>query len=147
MMDTITEEAQALTCLMHPLSPQPAEQVAHAVVSGVMAMVEQLHPVAIAAFTQSGYTARLLAKRRSPVPIAALTPVEAVRRRCALYYGCMPLAIPAADGADEMMALTDRMMLEHKLAQPGDRVLMVAGLPAGKAGTTNLIKVHEVQSP
>lgn len=147
MMQTISREARDLTCPTVELETHDHDQVAAAVVGGVMAMIDKIAPVAVAAFTQSGFTARLLAKRRPPVPVAALAPVEAVRRRCALYYGCIPLAIPDARGADEMMKLTDKMMLAHDLARPGERVLIVAGLPAGGSGTTNLIKVHKVQAP
>jgi len=145
MMRDIAKEIEPSVAMQLHGSPaaEPAD-AAEAVVSGAMAMINELHPVAIVAFTSSGLTARLLAKRRPPAPIVTLTPDQQIRRRCTLLYGCVPVAIDPLSSLDEMQAVTDRALLENHLACAGDLVLITAGLPLGTGSRTNLIHAHRV---
>ena len=99
---------------------------------------------AIAVFTSSGLSARLVSRFRPPVPIFAFTPSVIAARRLALSYGVHPLLVPEAHSTELMLAQVDRMVLDRGWLKPGDGVVCMAGQPIGKSGTTNMLKLHRV---
>ena len=99
---------------------------------------------AIAVFTSSGFSARLVARYRPPVPIYAFTQSFATARQLSLIYGIFPLVVPNLMSTDEMLHHMDRMLLERKALKPRDSVVFVAGQPIGRPGSTNLMKLHRV---
>jgi pyruvate kinase len=100
---------------------------------------------AIVAFTQSGFTARLLAKYRPEVPILAFSPSDAVRRRLCLYWGVVPKAIRPIQYTHEMVEEIETLLLAENAVQADDALVVVAGAPLFVRGTTNLIKLHRVE--
>lgn len=96
----------------------------------------------IVAFTQSGYTARLLSKARPGVPIIAFTTSEEVQRRMALYWGVMPLLVKPIKNMDEMFREVERTLIKARLARKGDRLVITASAPIGGEGKTNFMKLH-----
>ena len=101
----------------------------------------------IAAFTTSGYTARLVSAERPQAPIVAVTPRRNVYQSLNLLWGTRPLlAERNAASADELLDLTEAVLREKQIAAPGDKVLIVAGLPTGHAGGTNFLKLHTVRA-
>ncbi|MCY1250800.1 Pyruvate kinase, alpha/beta domain [compost metagenome] len=62
----------------------------------------------------------------------------------ALTWGIQPVLVPMVDHTDEMTAQVDRSLLELNLVEDGDLVVIAAGSPPGKAGSTNSLKVHKV---
>ncbi len=105
---------------------------------------ESLGAVAVVAFTQSGSTARLASKCRPRVPIVAATPLPETARRCNLYWGVQPVIIEPVDDTDEMIENIDHSLQRLGIASPGDIVVITAGTPIGKRGSTNLMKVHVI---
>jgi pyruvate kinase len=99
---------------------------------------------AVVVFTASGSSARLVSRYRPPVAIYAFTPSEAVARQLAINYGITPILSPDASSFDEMMSQMDRVLVEKGYVNPGDAVVFVAGQPIGRAGSTNLMKLHRV---
>jgi pyruvate kinase len=99
---------------------------------------------AIIAFTESGTTARRVSKARPTVPIIAASPHPAVLRRTALFHGVAPLEVPQGVDTDDMADKATRSARSAGLVRPGDRVVLVAGVPVGLAGQTNLVKVEVV---
>ncbi len=102
--------------------------------------------VCIAAFTTSGYTARLVSAERPQAPLVAVTPRRNVYQSLNLLWGTRPLLAErhAATG-DDLLALTETVLLEKQIAVPGDKILIVAGVPTGRAGGTNLLKLHTIR--
>jgi pyruvate kinase len=98
---------------------------------------------AIVAFTQSGYTARLVSKDRPPVPIFALTPEEEVSRRVGLYWGVTPIMCMHLDHLNELDAYVRKALPEYGFGQ-GTRVAMTGGHPLAHHGPTNFIKILEI---
>jgi pyruvate kinase len=99
----------------------------------------------IAAFTTSGYTARLVSAERPQAPLVAVTPRRNVYSSLNLLWGTRPLlAERHAATADDLIALTDTVLLQQQIARPADKVLIVAGLPTGRAGGTNALKLHTI---
>ncbi|MEW6408892.1 MAG: pyruvate kinase [Nitrospirota bacterium] len=99
---------------------------------------------AMVAFTKSGLTALLISKQRPPMPIIALTPDDAVRKRMSLYWGVIPLLLRKIVSTDEMIDEVDRVIIEKRLAKKGDGIVILSGAPIYKKGTTNLMKLHRV---
>jgi pyruvate kinase len=100
--------------------------------------------VAICCFTLSGTTARLLAHFRPPVPVVAFSTEQAVRRRCALYWGVIPALMEPVKNADAMAEAVAERLVADGIAQPGDRLVLVHGSPMGVAGKTNSIRLHQI---
>ncbi len=98
----------------------------------------------LVAFTQSGDTARRLARYRSPIPLVAFTPEPAVRSQLALTWGVETFLVNTVAHTDDMVVQVDRALTEIGRCQPGDQVVIVNGSPPGKAGTTNSLRVHRM---
>ncbi len=124
----------------HGPNPPYAEIVADAAHEAA----HDAHVAAIVVFTATGFSARLIARYRPGVPIYAFTPSEAVARRLSPVYGVRPILAPDVPSTDDMLALMDRVLVERNLVQPGDGVVFVAGQPIGRAGSTNLLKLHRI---
>jgi pyruvate kinase len=99
---------------------------------------------AIVVFTATGFSARLVARYRPPVPIYAFTPSEAVARQLSLIYGIRPVVGPEPANSDEMVQIMDRTLVDRGLLKAGDSVTFVAGQPIGRPGTTNLMTLHRI---
>jgi pyruvate kinase len=104
-------------------------------------IAEDLNTIAIVAFTHSGATARLASKCRPRVPVLAATPLPATARWCTLYWGVRPVIIEPVNDTDEMLEHIERHMRDHGLAAPGDVVVVTAGTPVGRRGSTNLMRL------
>ncbi len=99
---------------------------------------------AIVVFTDSGYSARLISRYRPPVRILAMTASSETVRRLLVNYGVTPVLAPGTLSTDEMLSQMDSLLVERNLLKPGDKVVFVAGQPVGRAGSTNLMKLHRV---
>ncbi len=99
---------------------------------------------AIVAFTQSGFSARLISHARPDVPIIALTPFVEVQRRLALSWGVSSRLIRRAETTEEMIEEAEATLLGDGSVSPGDVIVIISGAPMWVAGTTNLLKLHRV---
>jgi pyruvate kinase len=99
---------------------------------------------ALAAFTASGASARLLAAHRCRIPLLAFTTDVAVRSRLALQWGIETFVVPPMHDTDEMVRGVERSLLELGRVAPGDHVVIVAGTPPGAVGSTNTVRVHRI---
>lgn len=99
---------------------------------------------AIITATESGHTARMIAKYRPKAPIVAVTNKEKVRRQLLLVWGVVPQLGPTATSTDEMLDIAVEEALRSDMVHHGDLVVISAGVPVGETGTTNLMKVHVV---
>jgi pyruvate kinase len=115
-----------------------------AISSAAAEAAEQIGAKALVAFTQSGYTARLASKCRPGIPIIAATPLASTARRCALYWGVAPILVGPATSTDEQVALIDRTLRDRGLLERGDEIVITAGTPIEKRGTTNTMKLHVI---
>jgi pyruvate kinase len=99
----------------------------------------------IIAFTESGSTARLLSKYRPNARILAFTPEERTYRRMALYWGVEPRVFDRFDSTDDMLTMAERRLVDEWICEPGETVLMVAGIPPNQRNSTNFMKLHRVE--
>lgn len=117
---------------------------AYAVARGAVQIAQSVAASYLCAFTETGRSARLVARLRPAVPLLAFTPLEQVRRQLTLVWGVQPFEVPAASSTDEMVKHLDHMLLETKRAIEGELVVVVAGVPPGISGTTNGVRVHKL---
>jgi pyruvate kinase len=103
-----------------------------------------LHAKAIVAFTQSGFSARLISSERPDVPMVALTPVPEVQRRLGLYWGVSSRLIRKVETTDEMVQEVEATLLGDGTVRNGDVIVIISGGPMWVTGTTNLLKLHRV---
>lgn len=100
---------------------------------------------AIAALTQSGSTALWMSRLNAGVPIYALTPEEASRRRMTIYRDVRPmLSKYEAFDRDALLRACQSQLLEAGVVEQGDLIVLTIGEPIGKAGGTNTLKLVRV---
>jgi pyruvate kinase len=104
----------------------------------------QLNAKAIIIPTESGFTARMVSKYRPKVPIIAITPNEKVLYSLCLLKGVIPVKGAPIKSTDEMFRVSIKHVLDKKMIQAGDLIILTAGVPIGKSGSTNLIKIEIV---
>ena len=104
-----------------------------------------LEATAILAATQSGHTARMISRFRPGCPIAALTTTEKTRRQLAITWGVYPYLSGNVDSTDRLFSLCVECARKEGFVVPGDTVVITAGVPIGRSGTTNLIKAQKVE--
>ncbi len=105
-----------------------------------------LKAAAIVAGTSSGNTARLVARFRPTASVMALTDHIVTQRQLSLSWGVIPHLVSSFTGTDQMFALARSWAMEKGVVKPGDCIVITAGVPVGVAGTTNLLKVVEIES-
>lgn len=103
-----------------------------------------LNPAAISAFTTSGFSALRVSRERPVAPVLALTPEPSIARRLALVWGVHPVPFERIQDISEMVTHATAAALAHDVASAGDTVLIIAGIPFGEAGSTNLLHVGRV---
>ena len=104
-----------------------------------------LGAAAIIAPTQSGYTARMISRFRPGCPVVALTTEERVRRQLAISWGVIPCLSGMVDSTDRLFSLCADCARKEGLVSPGDTVVITAGVPIGRTGSTNLIKAQVIK--
>lgn len=105
---------------------------------------ERLEVKYLVTFTQSGRTARLLSRLRSPIPMLAFSPLATTRDQLALSWGVRCYRVPQVANTDEMVYQVDQVCQQRGLAKPGDQIVIVAGMPPGTQGSSNSIRVHTI---
>ncbi|ADJ26249.1 pyruvate kinase [Dehalogenimonas lykanthroporepellens BL-DC-9] len=104
----------------------------------------RLGAAAIVAFTSSGSTAGRVAKYRPSAPILAISPNGDICRRLILNWGVQASQIPTPRTVDDLFVTAVKLVKKLRLAEAGDKIIVTGGVPIGVAGTTNLLKVQEV---
>jgi pyruvate kinase len=117
-------------------------QVGSAIAHAAAASADELGARVIIAFTESGTTALRCSKARPRVPVIAASPHPDVLRRTALYSGVIPMLVSPGGDTDQMIANATEAAVRSGLVRHGDRVVVVAGVPVGRPGQTNLLKVE-----
>ncbi|HEX6203138.1 MAG TPA: pyruvate kinase [Thermoanaerobaculia bacterium] len=101
----------------------------------------------LVAFSQSGFTGRLIARYRPSTPITVFTVSPEVARRVALVWGTEPVVLEAAPAQlDEVVAEVDLELIARGMATPGDLIVVLMGAPIPERRQTNLLRVHRVRA-
>ncbi|MFC6644989.1 pyruvate kinase [Granulicella cerasi] len=104
---------------------------------------EEVDLAAIAIFTESGNTARLLSKYRPAAPIVALSPFDTVTNRNMLLWGTFPITCQRFEGTDGLVNMAEDILETEGFVKPKEVLGIVAGT-ATKSGATNFMRLHLV---
>ncbi|MBN1114220.1 MAG: pyruvate kinase [Oligoflexia bacterium] len=107
-------------------------------------ITEQIAANFICVFTETGKTARTVSKTGMKHPVIAFTNSKKTWRKISLFRGVTPFLTGNIDNIDLLFEITGEELLKKGLCQRGDKVVIVAGQPLGRAGSTNLLKVHTI---
>jgi len=124
--------------------PHATTRTEDAISVAVCAAAELLQVPLIVCLTASGFTARTVASYRPSVPILAVTPEQETFRQLAMVWGVIPTLTPHYPDYEAILPFTRTSITRLGLAQPGDRIVVTAGVPFDVAGTTNLLKIETV---
>ena len=130
----------------HTEDPELALEVPDMVSAAAVYAAEQLGVRRIVAFSQRGFTARLVARYRPQSPIMAFTPDERVARQIQLVWGVRPFVAELQVGSlDDIVQVVERELLGAQLVKPGDLIIILMGHPVRERPLTNLMRVHRIR--
>ncbi|MCW3798117.1 pyruvate kinase [Sphingomonas sp. BN140010] len=144
MMDRIgrTVESDSAYAERVHFTATPAEPTtADALAESAGNVANTVGVAAMVCYTSSGSTARRIARERGPVPLLVMTASKTVARRMGLVWGVHAVHTRDVASFEEMVAKAKRMALRTKLAGPGQRLIILAGIPFGHTGSTNVMHV------
>ncbi len=98
----------------------------------------------IVALTETGSTARMVARYHPMQPIIVLSPNERALKKVIISYGCYSHNISQFKYVGEATDSIRKVLLKERIAKKGDKFVLAAGVPFGKAGGTNMVMVQEV---
>lgn len=129
---------------MHPTETVAEETAADALSAAAKSIARTLGLAAIICYTATGTTALRAARQRPLQPILALTPVERTARRLAIVWGMRCYLTQDPSTVDDMVEKAQATALKSGFAKSGEQVIISAGIPFGRPGTTNMLRVAVV---
>ena len=148
-MNRIAIEVESDPTYRTIIKAQPANPEAtgaDAIASAARHIAETLELSAVVCWTTSGATALRVARERPQAPIVSISPNIAVGRKLALVSGVHSVLAEDAHDQDDMINRACRIAVREGLAHPGERIIIVAGLPLGTPGATNMVRIAFVGS-
>ena len=121
-----------------------ASNIDDAITHSCCLTARDLDAKAILVATSSGHTAQMICRFRPACPVAAMTMHEKVRRQLAISWGIIPFLTGEVTSTDRIFSMCAEVALKERLVQNGDTVVITAGVPLGRSGSTNLIKAQIV---
>lgn len=140
-------EAEVLSGEMPLLQPKAyGISMTNAMSNATCSAAKELDAACIVSITKSGYTARSISKFKPSCPIVGCTYNERVQRQLNLVWGCKPLLIESkpGDSTDDIFARAVAKIEAVGIAQQGDAIVLSAGVPVGREGTSNVMRVQYV---
>ncbi len=144
MMDRIAVSVEAdpgYAARMHFTETRADPTTADALSEAAFDIASTVSAACIICFTMSGSTARRVARERPGVPILVLTPKPETARQIGLLWGARAVKTQDVGSFEAMVEKSKRMALRHGMAKAGDSVIVMAGVPFGTPGSTNVLHV------
>ncbi|QIL01908.1 pyruvate kinase [Sphingomonas sinipercae] len=144
MMDRIAtsvERDPVYPARIHFTETKLEPTTADALAGSARQIANTVSATAMVCYTSSGSTARRMARERPAVPILAMTASQTTARRLGLLWGVHAVHTRDVSNFEEMVEKAKRMALRHQIAAGGDRLVLMAGVPFGLTGSTNVIHV------
>lgn len=148
MMDRIVarvEQAAEWRSIIEASRPEPEHSAADAIAAAARQVGHTIGAKAIVAFTASGSTALRVARERPEAPVIGMTPDTNTARRMAVVWGVHAMVTADAHSMSEAVGRASRVALSEGFAQHGEEIVVTAGIPFGRAGTTNALRVAIVK--
>ncbi|HEY8476891.1 MAG TPA: pyruvate kinase [Chloroflexota bacterium] len=140
----VAERALPYASYLEEMVRTRASTITEAIGEATASIARELSVAAVIPITQSGYTARMVAKYRPVAPIYAVTPNVETQRRLSLVWGVRALIIQPHPTTEEMVEEALRTLQDAGRVKPDDLVVITAGVPVGVPGRTNLLHVRRV---
>ncbi|MCA9354512.1 MAG: pyruvate kinase [Candidatus Kaiserbacteria bacterium] len=118
--------------------------ICDAVTRSIARSVKPTQAKVIAALSESGHTARMIARHRPHAPILVLTPKQSTFNKMLLVYGCEPVIIKNVKGMTSARKVARRIIASRGLAKVGETFILGAGIPFGKSGSTNTMLIEHL---
>jgi pyruvate kinase len=147
MMNEIVARTQGFHDTAHPVQPVRVEssRSAMAIAQAVRGVLEVAPVEAVAVYTATGTSARLLSKSRLERPILAMASTTRVARRISLYYAVEAVQADTPEHTRDILTMASKLLQDRQLARAGQKVVVVSGRPIGQPGATNTLVFHEVK--
>ena len=129
---------------LHVLHTEPEPTGADAIAAAARQVAETLDVAAIVCWTSSGATGMRVARERPRSPIIAISPMVGTGRKLSLVWGIHCVVAEDARDQDDMVGRACEIANREDFAKAGERVIIVAGVPLGTPGATNMIRVAYV---
>ncbi len=146
MSRIITHVEEEALDRLPPLPPDPQGSTARAMTRAAVDVGRSVEATHVIAFTETGSTARLISRHRPDIPLLAFTPNADVRSKLSVVWGVETFLAPKVRETDDLVQQVDSALLAIGRVRPGERVVIVAGVPPGVPGTTNGMRVHKIGS-
>ncbi|MGP9821709.1 pyruvate kinase [Salinarimonas sp. NSM] len=147
-MDRIATQVEQEELYWTIIASQQAEPEAtgsDAIAAAAHRIADTLGINVICAWTSSGATALRIARERPNSTIVALTPSRGAARRAQLGWGVHPIITRDAHDVDDMTFRACKFAVRTGLAKVGERIIVVAGVPFGTPGATNMVRIAFVK--
>ena len=147
MMDRIarqTEENVDYDQIMSQRDEHDVVNVTNAITFATCSIAKDLNAACIVTVTKTGFTGRMVAKYRPNCTILVVATSETVWRQMSLVWGITAMTTPMVECDDELFEVAGKCAMKSNLAKDGDLIVVVAGVPVGATGSTNLVKVQVV---
>jgi pyruvate kinase len=147
MMNRITEEVEndpTYRSIISAQRPDPEATGADAIADAAQKIADTLDLAAVICWTSSGSTGLRMARERPKPPIVALSPNILTGRRLSLVWGVHCVITEDAHDQDDMVERASRIAFKEGFAKAGQRVIIVAGVPLGTPGATNMLRIAYV---
>jgi pyruvate kinase len=147
MMNRIAEEAEndpTFRGIISAQRPEPEATGADAIADAAQKIADTLDLAAVICWTSSGSTGLRVARERPKPPIVALSPNIATGRRLSVVWGVHCVITEDAHDQDDMVDRASRIAFKEGFARAGQRVIIVAGVPLGTPGATNMLRIAYV---
>lgn len=128
----------------HAATQPGTASVADAVCCAMRRVVALLQCAAIVSYTRSGATSLRAARERPEAPVLSLTPDIQTARRLALAWGVHSVHIEDVADVTQMTEMACRVAWDQGFAAPGATIVVIAGVPFGSSGSTNLLRIASV---
>ena len=139
-----TERHKMYRSILDASQPGEEETAPHAVAAAAADLAAALHAAAIVAFTSSGTTAARIARKRPKVALLAVTPNQLVARQLCLLWGAHSVLSEDIHTYEEMVEKATQTARAESFAKQADAIVVVAGIPFAEAGTTNNLRVVQI---
>lgn len=140
----ISEDVLPYDKLLSAGARHSTQTVSNSICYAACAIANDLKAHAILAATESGQTARMVARHRPRPLIIATSPEAMVRRQMQLLWGVKTLEVRDEDSVNKLFDEAIARSLENELMKNGDTIVIIAGIPFKVTGSTNMLKIHEV---
>jgi pyruvate kinase len=143
-MNRIAEEVEndpLHQSIMQAQRADPEATGADAIAAAARQIAETLDLSAVVCWTSSGATGLRVARERPSSPIVAISPNVATARRLSVAWGVHCIVAEDAHDQDDMVERACRLAFKDGFARAGQRVIVVAGVPLGTPGATNMLRI------